>query len=504
MSERRSPIGRLEGLFEHIPGQYRPKPVRDGVIFLLILALLVYIAYSGSLPFVPAGGREYKAEFDRAEYLRGGAPVRIAGVTVGEVTAVERQADGSGALVTFRVTDDDVTLYEDARTALYWRTLLGFSYEFELRPGSEGSPELPEGATIPEQRSLTQVMVDEALQPLDQSGRGAIRTFIEEVGTGFGGEAPGETIEAAGPAAKELAPALDALGGEANGDLARLVDRTGEAMAAIGREEVALSGLLEDSAATLSAVERQRAALGATVATGPETMDSTQQTMVRLRTTLDELDPLAERLRPGARRLSDATRAADAAVEEAAPLLADAEPLLADLDAAVGALGGASGPGAAVARELQEPVRRANDSLLPALSTTYEDSGLKTYAAIGPFFSATGGLTAQFNKEGGHQVHFGPGAGANALESYTPCASNLNSSDPQAILACKAFDDYFESIMNPSGSSAASSDQAEDSASEAASTDGSGSEAIRGLQRGVGKLADGIRAAAQKQAEGDF
>lgn len=442
MSERKGFMKR----FEYIPGQHRPKTIRNGVIFLAIVSMLCYMAYAGSPPFWPQGGKEYKAEFERADYIRSGVQVRVAGVQVGEVTKVERRDGADGALITFRITDEDVQLCENASTALYWRTLLGFFYEFELDPGDCDTP-VSEGFTIPEKQSVTQVSTDEVLRPLDDSGQEAFRGFIKEVGEGFEGDAPAKAIDKAGPATKQIAPAVDALSGERRGDLARLVDRTGEAMEAIGRQENALGSLVSDGAATVAAIERQRTALGQMIDEGPETMAETQATMVRLRTTLDKLDPVATELRPGARALEGAATSAEAAVEEARPLLKKADPLFADLKLAVRALGNASGPGKRVAKNLEEPAERINDEVIPELNVEDPATGLKNGNAIGPFFAATAGIASQYSFKG-HQVHFGVGVGPNTVLSYTPCSVNLGPTPSvDALLICSAFDDYIASII---------------------------------------------------------
>src|SRR5215211_6044948 len=70
------------------PGHHRRLP--NHVIGLILIALIAvgsFLAYTKKLPW--SHGYEIKAVFTTAENVRVKSPVRIAGVNVGEVTAVE-------------------------------------------------------------------------------------------------------------------------------------------------------------------------------------------------------------------------------------------------------------------------------------------------------------------------------------------------------------------------------------------------------------------------------
>jgi hypothetical protein len=77
-----------------------------------------------------------------------GTPVRIAGVKVGEVTAVER-LDRRDAVATFRLTEGARPIRRDAAALLRPRLYREGAYFVDLRPGSSYAPPLPDGARIP-------------------------------------------------------------------------------------------------------------------------------------------------------------------------------------------------------------------------------------------------------------------------------------------------------------------------------------------------------------------
>src|SRR3954465_14372008 len=69
----------------------RVSPFVAGLIVLVLIAALAFVAFSPSLPF--SSPYQVKAVFANAANIQARAPLRIAGVNVGEVKSVERQPD---------------------------------------------------------------------------------------------------------------------------------------------------------------------------------------------------------------------------------------------------------------------------------------------------------------------------------------------------------------------------------------------------------------------------
>ncbi|MBA2764078.1 MAG: MCE family protein [Thermoleophilaceae bacterium] len=502
--------------FELIPGQHRPRPIRNGLIFGGIIALGAYMMFTASVPFLPAKGETFQAEFSAADYIRAGTPIRVAGAQVGEVEGIERQADGDGALISFRITDEDVELKDDASAAIYGRTLLGFFYEIDLEPGSDSASALEPDGVIAEERTTYAADVDEVLRPFDQFGRAGLRGFFKEMETALRGPEAQQANKAAGPALEAIAPGVDALQGERRGDLGRLVSSTGQAMRALGRNEEQLAGLLGSGATTLQAVASQRESLGRLIQDGPETMASVQTTMVRLRSTLDELDPVARELRPGVRRLDEAAAEARDTLAAADPLLEQADQTFDALDPAVGNLRSAAREGRPLMDRLDPTLDRTNDTILPHLKQVDPDTGLRDYAAIGPFFSAVGSLGAAFGPEA-HNASFTAGLSERGA-SGLPCTSLLSDPTKEELFNCEKLSESFAALFGSGATGAGSADGAASengpgndprrggkgagvSASGAASANGSGDEAPSGdrppeapaeTESGSGNLLDNI------------
>jgi phospholipid/cholesterol/gamma-HCH transport system substrate-binding protein len=109
-------------------------------------------------------GRAYQAAFRDASGLAVGNEVRVAGVRVGEVTAVELAGGGEPSVrVRFRVDDDSVHLGSQTGATIRIKTVLGQKY-LALSPA--GSGELPEGGQIPLARTAAPFDVVQAVSGL--------------------------------------------------------------------------------------------------------------------------------------------------------------------------------------------------------------------------------------------------------------------------------------------------------------------------------------------------
>ena len=126
----------------------------------MLLAIGSYLAYVKELPW-SSPGYEVSATFENAATLRETAPVRIAGVNVGEVTSVEPAGDA--AKVTFTVSEEGQPIHTDAEIEIRPRLFLEGNFFLDVRPGSPSAPELEDGGEIPITQTATAVQLDEVL-----------------------------------------------------------------------------------------------------------------------------------------------------------------------------------------------------------------------------------------------------------------------------------------------------------------------------------------------------
>ncbi len=109
------------------------------VVSILVTGLLA--AIMGNIGF--GGGKEYQAIFTTASMLQKGDDVRIAGVNVGEVRAVEHY-DRTQALVTFRIKDE-IELTTASRAEIRFLNIVGDRYlGLEQGTASDAEPLEPD------------------------------------------------------------------------------------------------------------------------------------------------------------------------------------------------------------------------------------------------------------------------------------------------------------------------------------------------------------------------
>ncbi|GAA4708680.1 MCE family protein [Pedococcus ginsenosidimutans] len=135
-------------------------PVPIGAAGLLVIALLLVLAFNiQSIPFI-GGGDHYRAAFSEAGGLLKGDDVRIAGVKVGKVDAVDLAGDH--VVVDFKVTEP-AAFGTTTGASVRMKTLLGQKY-LALEPGGPG--QLKEGSEIPLDRTVSSYDIVNAFSDL--------------------------------------------------------------------------------------------------------------------------------------------------------------------------------------------------------------------------------------------------------------------------------------------------------------------------------------------------
>jgi phospholipid/cholesterol/gamma-HCH transport system substrate-binding protein len=135
-------------------------PVKVGAASLAVLVAVMVLAFkAGDLPLI-GGGDTYHASFSDASGIKANDEVRIAGVRVGKVTAVD--LNGNKVDVSFKV-DTPSHFGSETGAQIKVKTLLGAMY-LGLQP--KGAGQLKEGATIPLSRTSSAYDVVQAFSGL--------------------------------------------------------------------------------------------------------------------------------------------------------------------------------------------------------------------------------------------------------------------------------------------------------------------------------------------------
>src|SRR4051795_6518976 len=157
-----------------------------GLVSLIVITVGTYLGFTKSIPFVPH--YEIKAAFKSANNLKKGSPVRIAGVEVGKVTAIERARPGdNGTLVTMQIKDNGLPLHQDATFKIRPRIFLEGNFFVDIQPGTPSAPLIKDGYTIPVNQTSAPVQLDQILTTLQSSTRKDLQKLLRELSTGFNG-----------------------------------------------------------------------------------------------------------------------------------------------------------------------------------------------------------------------------------------------------------------------------------------------------------------------------
>ena len=158
-------------------------PLTIGLIALAIIVVGVWLGFTKDIPFTH--GFRVKATFESANSLRPNSPVRIAGVAVGKVKAVEPKEGTDQALVTLELKESALPIHEDATAKIRPRIFLEGNFFVDLHPGTPSSPKLADGDVIKVTRTATPVQLDQVLTALQSDTRQDLRDLLDGLAVGL-------------------------------------------------------------------------------------------------------------------------------------------------------------------------------------------------------------------------------------------------------------------------------------------------------------------------------
>lgn len=322
--------------------RWHPSNVTIAIIFILIVTIGPYLAFTKHVPFT-SYGYEVKATFSNSANIATNSPVRVAGVNVGKVTSTSR--DGDNTTVTFTVEDPGRPIHDDAFAAIRPRIFLEGNFFIDLDPGSPSAPELESGGTIPVSRTSTAVQIDEVLTALQSPVRADLSRLLESYGTALtneptpeedatqlpevkgksGAEALNGAFQYGGDAGRYSSQVTNALLGTQKRDLARLVSGAGRAFGAFASRQRDLQGLIENFNVFTGALAAQSANLQTTIHLLAPTLRITHASLVSLNRTLPPLRTYAIELRPAVAELPGLISASKPFLAQVRPLLSGKE-----------------------------------------------------------------------------------------------------------------------------------------------------------------------------------
>ncbi len=291
------------------------------------LLLFLWVTFGGPIPLKPKGYR-VNASFVGATALAVEADVRISGVPIGKVKAIEADRATGRSDVEMEIRSRYAPLPSDVRAQLRQKTLLGETY-VELTPGTDGAPKLPERGRIPVSQVMASVQLDEIFRAFDPRTRRAFQSWMEEQARGIDGR--GKDINDAlgnlGPFAEEAADVVDVLDRQ-QGAVTRLISNTGVVFEALTERDGQLRGMIENLNAVFETTSGRDRELQETFVALPTFQRESRATLRRLDEFARDTDPLVDRLRPAARELSPTLQDLERLAPDLRRLFTDLGPLI--------------------------------------------------------------------------------------------------------------------------------------------------------------------------------
>ncbi len=295
----------------------RSNPVRAGLVLIVIVVIAVYFGFSKHIPF--KHGYRLKAEFATAVNIHPKSPVRIAGVSVGQVSSIQRT--GNTGLVTMEIETRGLPIHSDATVKIRPRLFLEGNWFVELQPGSPSAPSVSSGYTIPIAQTSDPVQLDQVLDALNTDTRANLQSFLINYGEALTRkpEAPEDAeqepevrglnaaqalnkIYARGPESLR-GGAIDAqaITGTEPHDLSKLIASIGKVTAALNVHEQDLSELFPNFNTVFAALASASAGLKTLVAELPTTLGNVYAGLAGLDATFPPTRAFAHDILPGLR-----------------------------------------------------------------------------------------------------------------------------------------------------------------------------------------------------------
>ena len=209
------------------------------------LALFLWITFGGPIPLKPEGYR-FEVPFNEATQLAQESDVRISGVSVGKVKAIDL-GELNEAVATVELDSRYAPIPDDTKAILRQKTLLGETY-VELTPGSNEAPSLPEGGSLPAAQVSDAVQLDEIFRAFDEPTRAAFQAWMVGQAAAFKGRGDdfSVTIASLEPFAEQATRALRLLDSQSQA-VSGLIRNSGEVFGALSDRPGQLRGLIENS-----------------------------------------------------------------------------------------------------------------------------------------------------------------------------------------------------------------------------------------------------------------
>ncbi len=229
----------------------RLHPLVISAVVLLATVFITFYAFNEGLPFVHRF--TLYAVVDNSVNVRGGDPVRIAGIDVGSVEGTSPA--GNATRIAFSVAANGQPVHRDATVTIRARLFLEGGYYLQLDPGTPSAPSLRDGDTIPMSQTSSPVQFYQVLSTFNAPARQSLANILGNLEQGFSPK-PGQPLSDSGagalkaavpqltPVLKDAAWISQALQGTGPDDLGNLLNSSSTVTATLAASSSQLADLV--------------------------------------------------------------------------------------------------------------------------------------------------------------------------------------------------------------------------------------------------------------------
>jgi virulence factor Mce-like protein len=391
------------------------------------IAAITFYAFNRGVPF--AHQFTMNVIVTNSVNVRGGDPVRIGGISVGQVASVT--ADGTDSEIELTLQQSALPIHKDATVAIRDRLFLEGSYYLQLDPGTAAAPRLRDGATLPASQTSSPVQFFQLLSTFDLPTRESLTGSFNQLEQGFGAPSDAALADSGAAGLKSAAPQLHrlladtavvtrAFRGTVQGDVGRLLSSSASVANTLASSSAQLADLVRSLGATSAALTssdgalaRTMTGLDATLRAAPASLSAVDAALPPVSSLAKTLDPslrvappLLDRVTATAGRLAAALGPA-----ERGPLIASLRATFQQLPAILTQLASAF----PVGKEITDCLRT---HVVPILDRVVPDGKLSTgrpvWQDFDHFLGGVAGASASFDANGPY-TRFLAGAGPNTL-----------------------------------------------------------------------------------------
>ncbi|MHB8695161.1 MAG: MlaD family protein [Solirubrobacteraceae bacterium] len=396
-----------------------------------LIALVTFIIFAKPNPF--ANPFQLTARFTSAAQLSQGSEVRIAGIQVGQVSAITA-GPGHTAAITMSIGDAGLPVHSDATLTVRPRLALEGNAYIDLNPGTPSAPILHVGAVIPTAQTSISVQLDQLLDVLDVPTRSSLTTTMNQLARGLGSVAgaryPGSTslrlaVRQLDRAVGPIGVAASAATGTSPGDLTRAVNSSADFTTQLAEDPTALADSVSNYNQFVGALAFEDSALAGTVGQFDLLMRTAAQPLTQLHSALPVFTRFASSLQPTLQAVPPAVASGSRLLQQI-KLVVQPHQLPALLSNLTPVLSGLP----TLERELQVMLSNARPvtdcittHVVPSLSMTVPDginsTNVPAYLDLVHAFAGLAGLGSDYDGNGG-TVRLGMTTSERAIEGIIP------------------------------------------------------------------------------------